>query len=45
MADAERRVREAIRRIAAHAPKLGADLDRSVRTGAFCAYEPAPRGG
>jgi hypothetical protein len=40
----QRRVREAIRRIAAHAPKLSNHLDRSVRTGAFCVYEPAPRG-
>jgi hypothetical protein len=39
----QRRVRDAIRRIAAHAPVIGDHLDRCVRTGAFCAYEPGPR--
>jgi tetratricopeptide (TPR) repeat protein len=35
------RVREAIHRIAAVLPELGAHLDRSVRTGTTCCYEPA----
>jgi len=34
------RVRDAVRRIAAHDPELGRHLDRSVRTGTFCSYEP-----
>jgi hypothetical protein len=36
----QRRVREAIQRIAAGAPALGRHLDRAVRTGTFCVYEP-----
>jgi hypothetical protein len=34
------RVRDAVRRIAAHDPELGRHLDRSVRTGTFCSYAP-----
>ena len=34
------RLRETIRRIAAGLPELGAHLDRSVTTGAFCCYQP-----
>jgi hypothetical protein len=34
------RVRDAVRRIAAHDPELGRHLDRSIRTGTFCSYEP-----
>jgi hypothetical protein len=34
------RVRDAVRRIAAHDPELGRHLDRSVRTGTFCRYSP-----
>lgn len=34
------RVRDAIRRIAKVHPDLGHHLSRSVRTGAFCVYEP-----
>jgi hypothetical protein len=36
----QRRLREAIRRIGEHDAKLGRFLDRAVRTGTFCAYEP-----
>ncbi len=36
----QRRVREAIRRIAELDPALGEHLDRAVRTGATCAYRP-----
>jgi hypothetical protein len=36
----QRRVREAIRRIGEQDAKLGRHLDRAVRTGTFCAYEP-----
>ncbi len=35
------RVREAIRRIGAAHPELGAHLDRSVLTGTSCRYDPA----
>ena len=36
----QRRIRDAIRRIESHHPGLGKHLDRSVRTGTYCAYEP-----
>lgn len=36
------RIKDAIRRIEAHAPDLGRHLADSVRTGTFCAYTPAP---
>ncbi len=36
----QRRVREAIRKIAQHDEVLGQHLDWTVRTGTFCAYEP-----
>jgi hypothetical protein len=36
----QRRLREAIRRIGEQDAKLGRHLDRTVRTGTFCAYEP-----
>jgi hypothetical protein len=36
----QRRIRDAIRRIESYHPGLAKHLDRSVRTGAFCAYEP-----
>lgn len=39
----QRRVREAIRKIAAHEPELGRHLDWAIRTGTFCAYEPLGR--
>jgi tetratricopeptide (TPR) repeat protein len=38
----QRRLRGAIRKIAARLPALGAYLERTVRTGAFCSYEPLP---
>jgi tetratricopeptide (TPR) repeat protein len=39
----QRRVREAIKKIAEQEPELGRHLDWTIRTGAFCAYEPAGR--
>jgi tetratricopeptide (TPR) repeat protein len=39
----QRRVREAIRKIAEHEPELGRHLDWAIRTGTFCAYEPKGR--
>ena len=36
----QRRIRDAIRRIESYHPGLAKHLDRSIRTGAFCAYEP-----
>jgi hypothetical protein len=36
------RIRDAVRRIAAVHPELGAHLDRTVRTGTVCRYEPGP---
>lgn len=36
----QRRIRDAIRRIESHQPGLAKHLDRSVRTGTYCAYEP-----
>jgi hypothetical protein len=38
----QRRVRGAIRKIADSLPALGAYLERTVRTGTFCSYEPLP---
>lgn len=35
-----RRIRDAVKRIAAEAPELGRHLDRSIRTGRFCRYQP-----
>jgi tetratricopeptide (TPR) repeat protein len=40
----QRRLRDAIRRITEQDSKLGRQLDRAVRTGTFCAYEPAEPG-
>lgn len=39
----QRRVREAIRKVAEHEPELGKHLDWAIRTGTFCAYEPMGR--
>lgn len=39
----QRRVREAIEKIAEHEPELGRHLDWAIRTGTFCAYEPMGR--
>ena len=36
------RIRDAIRRITEAHPELGAHLDRTVRTGTTCRYEPSP---
>ena len=36
-------VRAALRRIREHHPALGAHLDRTIRTGAYCTYLPDPR--
>jgi hypothetical protein len=36
------RIRKAIKKIAGVSPRLGEHLDRSIRTGTFCAYEPVP---
>ena len=36
----QRAIRKAIERIAAHDGSLGHHLDRNIRTGTFCAYEP-----
>ncbi|CAA9309389.1 MAG: Transcriptional regulator, LuxR family [uncultured Friedmanniella sp.] len=38
-----RAVRQAVARIGEHHPSLGEHLDRTVRTGTYCAYVPAPR--
>jgi hypothetical protein len=40
---AQRRVREAIKRIAGLDPEVGAILERTIRTGTFCAFEPNRR--
>jgi hypothetical protein len=39
----QRRVREAIKKVAEHEPELGRHLDWAIRTGTFCAYEPMGR--
>lgn len=36
----QRRIRDAIRRIESYHPGLAKHLDRSIRTGTYCAYEP-----
>ena len=38
----QRRLRDAIRKIAEHAPRLGAELQAAVKTGTSCAYRPRP---
>jgi hypothetical protein len=38
-----RAIRQAITRIAEHHPQLGEHLDRTIRTGTYCAYLPDPR--
>ncbi len=38
-----RAVRQAITRIADHHPQLGEHLNRTIRTGTYCAYMPDPR--
>lgn len=39
----QRRIRDAIKKIGEHAPELAAHLNWAVRTGTFCAYDPAGR--
>jgi len=41
--NATRAIRGAIRRIEECDPSLGHHLDRAVRTGSFCAYDPSPQ--
>jgi tetratricopeptide (TPR) repeat protein len=36
----QRRLRDAVRRVGEQDPALGKHLERSLRTGTFCAYEP-----
>ena len=36
----ERRIANALRKIAEGSPALGRHLTRSIRTGAYCVYEP-----
>ncbi|HJR23953.1 MAG TPA: hypothetical protein VJ804_00650, partial [Acidimicrobiales bacterium] len=38
-----RAIRQALARIAEHHPELGEHLDRTIRTGTYCAYVPDPR--
>jgi len=38
-----RAIRQAMTRIAEHHPPLAAHLELTIRTGAFCAYQPDPR--
>ena len=40
--NATRAIRGTLRRIAEHDAALGRVLDRAIRTGTFCAYEPEP---
>ncbi len=40
----QRRLRDAIQRIARQDPELGTHLDRSIVTGIFCSYRPFPHG-
>jgi hypothetical protein len=42
-ASVTRAVRQAMERIRAHHPPLGAHLERAIRTGTYCAYLPDPR--
>jgi tetratricopeptide (TPR) repeat protein len=42
-ASVTRAVRQAVLRIGEHHPSLGAHLDRTIRTGTYCAYDPDPR--
>ena len=38
----QRRLRDVLERVEAHAPKLGRWLSASIRTGTYCAFEPVP---
>ena len=37
-----RAIRQAIVRVGEHHPELGEHLDRTIRTGTYCAYVPEP---
>jgi hypothetical protein len=39
-----RAIRQAMTRITEHHPRLGEHLDRTIRTGTYCAYVPDPHG-
>jgi len=41
----QRRIKNAIDRIADHAPALAAELAQTVRTGTFCEFRPDPPAG
>jgi hypothetical protein len=43
-ASVTRAVRKAMARIGEHHPQLGEHLNRTIRTGTYCAYLPDPRG-
>ena len=38
-----RALRQAMARIGGHHPQLGEHLDRTIRTGTYCSYQPDPR--
>jgi hypothetical protein len=38
----QKRIRDAQKRIAEHHPSLAAHLERTIKTGVFCSYEPLP---
>ena len=38
-----RALRQAMARIGEHHPQLGEHLDRTIRTGTYCSYQPDPR--
>jgi len=42
-ASVTRAVRQGMARVGEHHPELGEHLDRTIRTGTYCAYVPAPR--
>src|SRR6185436_16460795 len=42
-ASVTRAIRQAVARIGEHHPSLGKHLDRTIRTGTYCAYDPDPR--
>jgi len=39
-----RAIRQEIARISGHDPEFGRHLDRAIRTGTYCAYDPDVRG-
>jgi len=38
-----RAIRSTLKRIAGYDARLGRELERTIRTGTFCVYEPDPR--